>query len=52
MKLKLSISQRLVIWITFLVFVLFGAVLFIIRGRVFQALYSQATTEALLNANT
>ena len=50
MKLKLSISQRLVIWITFLVFVLFGAVLFIIRGRVFQALYSQATTEALLNA--
>lgn len=50
MKLKLSITKRLIFWITLLVCILFGAVLFVIRGRVFQALYGQARTEALLNA--
>jgi signal transduction histidine kinase len=49
-KLKLSITKRLIFWITLLVCILFGAVLFVIRGRVFQALYGQARTEALLNA--
>jgi signal transduction histidine kinase len=49
-KLKLSITKRLILWITVLVGILFGAVLFVIRGRVFQALYTQARTEALLNA--
>jgi signal transduction histidine kinase len=49
-KLKLSITKRLILWITVLVGILFGAVLFVIRGRVFQTLYTQARTEALLNA--
>ena len=50
MKLKLSISQRLVIWITFLVFILFGAVLFIIQRREVQTLFEQATSRAVLTA--
>jgi signal transduction histidine kinase len=49
-KLKLSISQRLVIWITFLVFVLFGAVLFIIQRREVQTLSEQASSRAVLIA--
>ncbi len=50
MRLRLSITQRLIVGLTALVVILFGAVLFVIRGRVFQALYRQARTEALLNA--
>jgi signal transduction histidine kinase len=50
MRLRLSITRRLIVGITALVVILFGAVLFVIRGRVFQALYRQARTEALLNA--
>lgn len=50
MKLKLSISQRLVIWITFLVFILFGAVLFIIQRREVQTLSEQASSRAVQTA--
>ncbi len=50
MGLKLSITKRLILWISMLVFVLFGAVLFVIRVWVFQALRSQAETEVQLNA--
>jgi signal transduction histidine kinase len=49
-KLKLSISQRLVVWITLLVFILFGAVLFIIQRREVQTLFEQARGRAELTA--
>jgi len=49
-KFQLSITKRLIVWITVLVGVLFGAVLFVIRGQVFEALYGQARTETLLYA--
>ncbi|HVP91289.1 MAG TPA: ATP-binding protein [Terriglobales bacterium] len=50
MRLKLSITKRLILWISALVCILFGAVLFVIRVWVFQALRSQAETEVQLNA--
>lgn len=50
MELKLSIYKRLVFWITVLVFVLVGAVLFVIQRREVQTLFEQARGRAVLIA--
>ncbi len=50
MKLKLSITKRLVFWITLLVCILFGAVLFVIQMREAQTLSDQTLARAGLIA--
>ena len=50
MRLRLSISRRLIFWITVLVCLLFGAVLSVIQGREVQALVRQARNQAVLIA--
>ena len=50
MKLKISIYTRLVFWITLLVFLLFGAVLFVIQIREAGILQAETETRALLQA--
>ena len=50
MKLKVSIYSRLVFWITLLVVLLFGAVLFVIQKREARILQSEAQHRALLLA--
>jgi signal transduction histidine kinase len=47
---KLSIYTRLVLWITLLLCVLFGAVLFVIRSREVSTLFAQTQTQALIIA--
>jgi signal transduction histidine kinase len=49
-KLKISIHTRLVFWITVLVFLLFGAVLFVIQIREAKILQDEAKARALLQA--
>jgi signal transduction histidine kinase len=49
-KLKISIYTRLVFWITLLVCILFGAVLFVIQRREAQTLFKETQTRALLQA--
>jgi signal transduction histidine kinase len=49
-KLKLSIYKRLIFWITLLVCILVGAVLFVIQGREVQTLFEQARGRAVLIA--
>jgi signal transduction histidine kinase len=49
-RLKLSISKRLIVWITALVCLLFGAVLNVIHSREVQALVRQARGQAVLIA--
>jgi signal transduction histidine kinase len=49
-KIKLSIYKRLILWITVLVCILFGAVLFIIQRREVATLFDQARSQALLVA--
>jgi signal transduction histidine kinase len=49
-KLKLSIYKRLVFWITLLVCILFGAILFVIQGREVQTLFEQTRVRAVLIA--
>jgi signal transduction histidine kinase len=49
-KLKLSIYKRLVFWITALVCILFGAVLFVIQRREVGTLFNQARSQAVLVA--
>ena len=50
MRLKLSISKRLIFWITALLCLLFAAVLNVIHGREVQALVRQARGQAVLIA--
>ncbi len=50
MKLKISIYTRLVFWITLLVLLLFGAVLFVIQIREARILQDEAQARALLQA--
>ncbi len=50
MKLKISIQTRLVFWITALVLLLFGAVLFVIQIREAKILQDEAKARALLQA--
>ena len=50
MKLRLSISQRLVAWMTVLLCILFGAVLFIIQKREVRTLFDETRTRAVLMA--
>ncbi len=50
MKLKISIYTRLVFWITLLVFLLFGAVLFVIQIREAKILQDETESRALLQA--
>ena len=52
MKLKISISTRLVFWITLLVCLLFGAVLVVIQGREAAILSEEAEARALLLAES
>ncbi len=52
MELKLSIYKRLVFWITVLVFILVGAVLFVIQRREVQTLFEQARGRAVLIARS
>jgi signal transduction histidine kinase len=49
-KLKLSIYKRLVFWITFLVCILFGAILFIIQRREVRTLFDETRNRAVLIA--
>jgi signal transduction histidine kinase len=49
-KLKISIYTRLVFWITLLVLLLFGAVLFVIQIREARILQNETETRALLQA--
>jgi signal transduction histidine kinase len=49
-KLKLTINTRLVFWITFLVCVLFGAVLFVIQKREVRILFDGTRARAILIA--
>jgi signal transduction histidine kinase len=49
-KLKISIYTRLVFWITLLVVLLFGAVLFVIQIREAKILQDETETRALLQA--
>jgi signal transduction histidine kinase len=51
-KLKISISTRLVFWITLLVCLLFGAVLAVIQGREAAILSEEAEARALLLAES
>ena len=50
MKLKISIYTRLVFWITLLVCLLFGAVLFVIQKREARTLFEETRTIASLQA--
>jgi signal transduction histidine kinase len=50
LKLKISIYTRLVFWITLLVFLLFGAVLFVIQIREAKILQDETESRALLQA--
>ena len=50
MKLKISIYTRLVFWITLLVFLLFGAVLFVIQIREAKILQDETEARAFLQA--
>ena len=50
MRLKISIYTRLVFWITLLVVLLFGAVLFVIQIREAKILQDESETRALLQA--
>ncbi len=50
MKLKITIYKRLVFWTTLLVFLLFGAVLFVIQIREADILRDEMTNRALLLA--
>jgi signal transduction histidine kinase len=50
MKLKISIYTRLVFWITLLVCLLFGAVLFVIRIREAKILQDETESRAVLQA--
>lgn len=52
MKLKISISTRLVFWITLLVCLLFGAVLVVSQGREAAILSEEAEARALLLAES
>jgi len=49
-KIKLSIYKRLVFWITALVCILVGAVLFVIQRREVRTLFEQARARAVLTA--
>jgi signal transduction histidine kinase len=49
-KLKLSIYKRLIFWITLLVCILVGAVLFVVQRREVQTLFEQARGRAVLIA--
>jgi signal transduction histidine kinase len=49
-KIKLSIYKRLIFWITLLVCILVGAVLFVIQRREVQTLFEQARGRAVLIA--
>jgi len=51
-KLKISISTRLVFWITLLICLLFGAVLVVIQGREAAILSEEAEARALLLAES
>ena len=51
MKLKVSIYWRLVFWITLLVVLLFGAVLFVIQKREARILQGEAQARALIQAH-
>ena len=50
MKLKISITTRLVFWITLLVFLLFGAILFVIQIREAKILQDETKVRAFLQA--
>jgi len=52
MRLKISIYSRLVFWFTLLVFILFGAVLFIIQSREAAILSAEAEARAILIAES
>ncbi|MBE3131671.1 MAG: hypothetical protein IMZ54_13285, partial [Acidobacteria bacterium] len=52
MKLKISISTRLVFWITLLVCLLFGSVLFVIQSREAAILSEEAEARARLLAES
>jgi signal transduction histidine kinase len=49
-KLKLSIDKRLVLWITFLVCVIFGVVLFVIQRQEVRTLFDETRSRAVLIA--
>lgn len=51
MKLKISIYARLVFWITFLLCVLFGAVLFVIQRMEARTLFEETRARARLQAD-
>jgi len=50
LKLKISIYTRLVLWITLLVLLLFGAILFVIQIREAKILQDEAEARALIQA--
>lgn len=51
MKLKISIYTRLVFWITFLLCVLFGAVLFVIQRMEARTLFEETRAQARMQAD-